>query len=876
MEIKRYYIPKLPRNKYKYSGSSSVYTGGSGDSVSYVYNNTNTVDVYDGLDSFSVKKALSANQGMVLKGLIDEHITVTDNLQEQITTNLQYTNDNFLNKKNEDTAEKLIHFLEGIDAQGISTLEDITLLGDLISSNFVKDSNGFGIYQDDEGKYHFDIDFVNVRGKFTTESLEVKESTHIGGKIYSTKAGMICSKVEEYDTYYRCYFNTTDADGRIISNQFAVNDQAFMQTFNLSQQANGKIGNRRFWRLVEAIGENYIDLSKTDYESGSDAPLAGDSIVQLGNRNDSTRQGALILEPLSMKVYKGIKSYVLPTPFIDLNPEKSVIEAQLINVATGEDINDTINSINNRIAQVKEQSDKCFTIWMDAYTPTLENLPASAWTTDSMKNEHLQDIFYDTSKEAGSGGRAYRFELNNGVYSWVEITDKDTIAALEQAKAAEDLADSKRRVFVEQPTIDSVYDVGDIWVNANYNDGTTIYKNDELVCITAKTAGMAFSISHWQPTSTATTAYIENLGNQITQAVTDSKDGIDAAKELAQQGIDRAEQAIVSATEAIDSALYANELANDACYRAEQAEIASSENTTVIQQTQDSIVALANKISFDADGNIVNTDKSGLVTTADFNTLLSEKVSFDDDGNVTNVSTAGLVTTANFADMFAEQTTEDGLVKRADISTFITADEAGELVSNATIQADKINFIGKTMINGNFVVDTSGNVTMKNADVTGKITATEGEFNGVLKASLMYSNTIAVTGKEYTINPEESPACCFVFDNPKILGQYIWLPNATQYDGLEVQLFLKWSDSSYNFMDYYTGFGSKASSIFWARNVYSIGELENSVTVQKYCLALSESAAGENNVFRVLPNCMYRLKAMLGAWYVVEGLLNGE
>ena len=293
MEIKRYYIPKLPRNKYKYSGSSSVYTGGSGDSVSYVYNNTNTVDVYDGLDSFSVKKALSANQGMVLKG-------IADNLQEQITANLQYTTDNFLNKKNEDTAEKLIHFLEGIDAQGISTLEDITLLGDLISSNFVKESNGFGIYQDDEGKYHFDIDFVNVRGKFTTESLEVKESTHIGGKIYSTKAGMICSKVEEYDTYYRCYFNTTDADGRIISNQFAVNDQAFMQTFNLSQQANGKIGNRRFWRLVEAIGENYIDLSKTDYESGSDAPLAGDSIVQLGNRSDSTRQGALILEPLSM------------------------------------------------------------------------------------------------------------------------------------------------------------------------------------------------------------------------------------------------------------------------------------------------------------------------------------------------------------------------------------------------------------------------------------------------------------------------------------------------------------------------------------------------------------------------------------------------
>ena len=88
---------------------------------------------------------------------------------------------------------------------------------------------------DEEGKYHFDIDFINVRRKFTTEILEVKEANHVGGKIYSTKAGIICNKVEEYDTYYRCFFKTTDAEGRTVYNQFAVNDQAFMQTFNLSQ-----------------------------------------------------------------------------------------------------------------------------------------------------------------------------------------------------------------------------------------------------------------------------------------------------------------------------------------------------------------------------------------------------------------------------------------------------------------------------------------------------------------------------------------------------------------------------------------------------------------------------------------------------------------
>lgn len=644
MKIQNRTIQHTFRNKYLKYGST---TGGtvinsSGDGSS------SSVTIIDNLNSDSTYYALSANMGKVLKGLVDGNTELINQAKEELTA---YVQNNYLNKKEEDTAEKLIHFLEGIDAQGISSLENITLLGDLLSNNFVEGSNGFGIYMDEEGKYHFDIDFINVRRKFTTEILEVKEANHVGGKIYSTKAGIICNKVEEYDTYYRCFFKTTDAEGRTIYNQFAVNDQAFMQTFNLSQQADGKIGNRGFWRLVIAIGTDYIDLSKTDCEANSDAPIEGDSIVQLGNRTDSSRQGALVLEPLSIKVYKGINSFVLPEPFIDLNPDSSYIKAKLINEATGEDINESLNRINSKINSIKEQSDKCFTIWMDDYTPTLENLPASDWVDDVTKYEHLQDIFYNTAKT--TGGRAYRFEQIEGVYVWNEITDKDTIAALEQAQQANDLADSKRRVFVTTPTINSVYDVGDIWVNANYNDGTTIYTNDELVCKIAKTSGTAFNISHWQPTSSATTATIENLGNRITLEVSDLADKI-------------------------------------------------ATNTSSIQINRDAILATSKKIAYD-----------------------------DATGKITNISTAGLVTTADFADLFAERTTADGLVKRADISTFITTDDANNLISNATISADKINFLGKTTINGNFVVDTNGNVTMKNATVNGTINATQGNIGGL-------------------------------------------------------------------------------------------------------------------------------------------------
>src|SRR5574344_1694908 len=55
--------------------------------------------------------------------------------------------DAYLSKDKEDAAKKLIHFLEGIDVHGLSSLEDIKLIKDLLSANYVKGSNGFGIYK---------------------------------------------------------------------------------------------------------------------------------------------------------------------------------------------------------------------------------------------------------------------------------------------------------------------------------------------------------------------------------------------------------------------------------------------------------------------------------------------------------------------------------------------------------------------------------------------------------------------------------------------------------------------------------------------------------------------------------------------------------
>lgn len=641
------------------------------------------------------------------------------------------TDDSYLSKVNEDTARELIHFLKGIDANGVSNMETIILLKEFVSKNFSTGSTGFGIYQDESGNYHLDIDFVNIRRKLTADSIQVQRTYYVGGKQYVTPgAGIICSSVEDLGTEWRCRFKTTDADGRIVHNTFEAGDLGICETFNLEKKVDGKLGNRYYWRLVTGKGADYITLSKSDCDTNSDTPLVGDEIVQLGNRTDKNRQGAVVMDSVTaggpyIRVYKGINSYNLPKPKIDLNPEQSVIESKLISEATGKDVDESLNTITKEIAKIKEQSDKSFTIWMEAYMPTLENEPASLWTDAATRDEHEQDIFYNTSAKTGEGGRAFRYENNAGVYSWNEITDKDTLAALEQALAADKKADSKKRVFVDTPNRDSVYDIGDLWVNAVYDDGTTIYKNDSLVCITAKVKGEAFSISHWKPTSTATTAYLENLGNKIVIAVTDSKEGIESAKRMAEQGI--------------KDAAFATESAFNALGIAKDAQGKADENAAAIVVMNDSITALVQGIHFDRNGNITNINTSGLVTTADFNTLLSKKITFDASGHVSNISTSGLVTEAEFAQMFSEKAMADGYVKRAEISTFITEDDAGRLISNATIKADNINFEGST-------VKISANNIELNGDVIAKAIKLDG-LNVNDKFVIEKDGTVKMTGE---------------------------------------------------------------------------------------------------------------------------------
>lgn len=625
--------------------------------------------------------------------------TVTEYPERQhfklvVIGNANDTDDAYLSRDKEDTAKELIHFMKGIDARGESKAEDLTVSGTLKSSDYSKGSSGYSVYKDADGNYHLEIYYLDVRGKMNVETLEVKQSYHVKGAQWMTKASLIVSRAEGN----KVFFNTRDADGNAITNDFAVGDFAYCKTFNLKE-------NRMYWRDVTEVGTDYITLGA----GITDTIRPGDSIVQLGNAADPARQGATCLDTDSVKIYMGINTKSLPAPFIDLDPVNgAVIKAKFINEATGNDMSDDIGMLNAKIETVKAQTDKMYVIWFDDYMPTLANEPASRWTADAEKAEHVEDMFYNTSRTAGQGGRAYRFLFEEGVYRWKEITDKDTIAALEQSAAAQKTADGKKRVFVSRPKDSDAYDIGDLWVNADYDDGSVSYANDSLVCITAKAEGASFSIAHWRPASTATTAYLENLGDRIIAAVTDSEEGIAEAKKLARQGMDDAYNAAQSALESLGLAESAAEMAKDA-------QDTSSRNTAAIQVTKDSIAALAQGIHFDKSGKITNINTSGLVTTADYSVLSGQEIVYDKDGHVDMTKTSGLVTAGNFAQMFSERADADGYVKKAYLDLFITELPDGSFQTNAEVNADRINFLGKTVINGKFVVDEEGNVTMNDA-----------------------------------------------------------------------------------------------------------------------------------------------------------------
>lgn len=84
------------------------------------------------------------------------------------------------------------------------------------------------------------------------------------------------------------------------------------------------------------------------------------------------------------------------------------------------------------VSSLEQQLERKSGNWYGNYEPTSGNNPASAWTTDELRQEHERDLFFNTTT-----GYAYQYQKNDSnEYGWVRVKDKDIEAAQNTAESA--------------------------------------------------------------------------------------------------------------------------------------------------------------------------------------------------------------------------------------------------------------------------------------------------------------------------------------------------------------------------------------------------------------------------------------------------------
>lgn len=184
----------------------------------------------------------------------------------------------------------------------------------------------------------------------------------------------------------------------------------------------------------------------------------------------------------------------------------------------GEESSETKDFINNTLPgildDIQAQLDGQIEQFFEAYDPTLDNAPASTWTTTALKEAHLGDLFYNTDT-----GAVFRFVKENNAYKWQQLSDAEVAQALALANDALALARTKRRIFTSTPY--TPYEVGDLWVQGS--------SGDIMRCKTARETG-AYSSSDWEKASkytdnTALTTFINGAYSDTVANLTNQIDG---------------------------------------------------------------------------------------------------------------------------------------------------------------------------------------------------------------------------------------------------------------------------------------------------------------------------------------------------------------
>ena len=359
-------------------------------------------------------------------------------------------------------SELSIPLLSRLMGSGSVVKDSLTILRELILG-----TTGHGVFIDANGDASMTIGSLTVLGTTHLNEIDVNHIKHTGGMLVVTKANIIVDHVEHLSGGLdKLYFRRVDGNGQRIYNQFEVGDLALMMVYN--EALDGSV-NRYFWREVSSIDDGteefgYITLLPSS--ASHSEPRAGDVVVQLGNTTKAERQGATVLGGSGLNggflaVYDGFNTWRDAAPALDdydhaltyISPKRNKITGDFVSIA-GDDLEGQLDALRASMLSVRQQSDKQLVIWYgddDAPLPNSGDLdhwndPATDWHAadtsagnTAQQELHLEDVYYlRRNNSTRRGGRAWQwtYDASLGKFLWVEITDADTIAALEAADDA--------------------------------------------------------------------------------------------------------------------------------------------------------------------------------------------------------------------------------------------------------------------------------------------------------------------------------------------------------------------------------------------------------------------------------------------------------
>lgn len=718
---------------------------------------------------------------------------------------------------------------------------------------------GFHLWKGEDGRTYLTVDKLTMRQTMAVMELLIEKVRSVGGQICVSAANGRIKTVEESGEHYLITFEQ--------ENMFVQHDLVRCQTFTGKDM-------RSYWVEVTDVTETGIVVGKEEFEGVE--PKEGDECVLMGNTANADRQNMVlisatedgqprvdVMDGVNGKTFAnclrarlgnldGIKDDKFPA---DRQPKGNGLYADnaflkgTFVLETGEDVKTRFE-----ITEGKVQS-----------------------AIDSVRNDFLSEKGYLNNPTFASGLEKWNSE-NETVFflvgnKWVWANGAALSKKGDGASVVTDMGRKVVRIrnkYIRQkhenlrfvPTFptesDGKKEALPVYLSFFYRcaKGGTLKIGFENV---DKTGFADFNSMEVSEEIAATDGYVQYTCSGLWNGTGDFKLAFDGDIYL---------YMLVLSTDKIEALTY--------------------KYKTLFEQSERLVKIAA--LNFDKDGKVL--EGSEIITTAKYNALISER--FDEHGALKN--TAGLITATDwatwlnsyagdmekkldieaFAGMFASAVEEStDIVKRAEVSAFVTKDENGKLESGVRISADQITLEGAVTMNEYFKVNADGSLDVKSARMK------DAEVTGVIHANLLYSSTKVNAPNEYQIDPEAEPCNMFFWEFDAIEGSWdateapyshwIYLPDATAYDGLELSFF--WDRPVGKKLKYlYVSAINGQKIIFEANPYYLMKTSDGSVIDVRRFGGCSKS---DTRIY-CLWNTYTTLKAIAGNWYIIEGTTNEE